>query len=428
MTNSDTPDFISEFPEVFPTKKITELPPLRKVYHHINLIQAKSAPSPKMFTVPDKILPAYRQIIEDWKAKQIIYPCEANNPVNMFPTLKPNGEIRLLADLVPRNDITKKNDSTIPNQSMILRTIARAKYRSTIDLSNWYFQIRVAPEDETLNTIKTPFGTIACKVMLQGDTNAPSTAMRVMEFVLDGHTGKTVWAYLNDITIFSDTKENHVQDIRQVCQILQDHKIRASPAKCKFFAKRLPQLGQVIDDQGIHADPEKIRGIRDWHTPKSKNELQTFIGVVIYHAQFLPHLATLSGPLSDLLSQSEFERRPLHEEAFQQIRTLTKCITALRPIDYQSPHPIYLFTDASKVGAGARIGQGPSPEKVHPAAFDSRKFATSHLHYPVHELELLAVVDAVQSFHPQLYGTRFTVVTDNKYFHTSYLKQTSLTA
>ena len=59
MTSSDTPDFISEFPEVFPTKKITELPPLPKVNHYINLIQAKSTPSPKMFTVPDKILPTY---------------------------------------------------------------------------------------------------------------------------------------------------------------------------------------------------------------------------------------------------------------------------------------------------------------------------------------------------------------------------------
>ena len=194
MPSSDTPGFISEFPEVFPTKNITELPPLRKVNNHINLNQAKSAPSPKMFKVPDQILPVYRQIIEYWKAKQIIYLCEANNPVNMFPNLKPNGKIRLLADLVPRNDITKKNDSTIPNQSMILRTVARAKFPSTIDLSHWYFQIRVAPEDETLNTIKTPFGTFVCKVMLQGDTNAPSTTMRVMEFVLDGLIGKTVWA------------------------------------------------------------------------------------------------------------------------------------------------------------------------------------------------------------------------------------------
>ena len=128
MTNSDTPDFISVFPEVFPTKKITELPPLRKVNHHINLIQAKSVPSPKMFTFPDKILPPYKQIIADWKAKQIIYLCKANNPLNIFPKLNPNGKIILLADLVPRNDITIKNNSTIPNQSMTLRTVARAKY------------------------------------------------------------------------------------------------------------------------------------------------------------------------------------------------------------------------------------------------------------------------------------------------------------
>ena len=234
----------------------------------------------------------------------------------MFPKLKPNGEIRLLADLVPRNDITRKHDSTIPNQSMIFRTVARAKYLSTIDLSNWYLQIRVAPEDETLYTIKTPFGTFPCKVMLQGNTNAPSTPIQVMEFVLDGIIGKTVWAYLDDITIFSDTKEDHIRDIRQVCQRLQDHHIRASPSKCKFFADKLPLLGHVIDDQGIHADPETIRGIQDWHTPKSKNELQTFIGVVIYHAQFLSQYATLSAPLSDLLSQNEFEWRLLHEEAF----------------------------------------------------------------------------------------------------------------
>ena len=225
----------------------------------------------------------------------------------MFTKLKPNGKIRLLADLVPRNDITKKNDGTIPKQSRIPRTVARAKYQSTIDLSNCYFQIRVAPENETLNTIKMPFGTFAYKVMLQGNTNVPSTGMRVMEFVLDGLIGKTVWAYLDDITIFSDTKEDHIRDIHQVCQRLQDHNIRASPSKCKFLAERLPLLGNVIDDQGIHADPEKIRGIQDWHISKSKNKLQIFIGVVIYHAQFLPHLATLSAPLSDLLSQNEFE-------------------------------------------------------------------------------------------------------------------------
>ena len=117
--------------------------------------------------------------------------------------------------------------------------------------------------------------------MLQGDTNALCTAMRVMEYVLDGLIGKTVWAYLDKITIFSDTFENHIRDIRQLCKRFQDYKIRASPSKCNFFADKLLLLGHVIGDQEIHTDPVKIRKIQDWHTPKSKNELQTFIGVII---------------------------------------------------------------------------------------------------------------------------------------------------
>jgi len=94
--------------------------------------------------------------------------------------------------------------------------------------------------------------------MLQRDTNAPSTAMRVMEYVLDALIGKTVWAYLDDITILSDGFENHIRDIRQVCRRLQNHHIRSAPSKCNCLANRLPLLGHVIDDQGINADPEKI--------------------------------------------------------------------------------------------------------------------------------------------------------------------------
>jgi len=69
-----------------------------------------------------------------------------------------------------------------------------------------------------------------------------------MEYVLDGLIGKTLFAYLDDITIFSDSFENHVRDIGQVCQRLQDHHVRACPSKGNFFANRLPLLGHVIDD------------------------------------------------------------------------------------------------------------------------------------------------------------------------------------
>jgi hypothetical protein len=75
---------------------------------------------------------------------------------------------------------------------LILRTLRRVKYHSTIDLADWYLQIRVEPEYEKYNTIKTPFRSFACKVILQGDTNVPATAMRVIEYVLQDFIRKFV--------------------------------------------------------------------------------------------------------------------------------------------------------------------------------------------------------------------------------------------
>ena len=117
--------------------------------------------------------------------------------------------------------------------------------------------------------------------------------------------------------------------------------------------------------------------------------------------------------------------RTVHEESFQQVKKLVETTPVLRPLDYDSKDPIYLFTDASQVGAGAWVGQGPTPETAQPAAFHSRKFATSQLHYPVHELELLAIVDAVQAFHPLLSGVTFTIMSDNKSL-SYFMRQTNL--
>jgi hypothetical protein len=100
-------------------------------------------------------------------------------------------------------------------------------------------------------------------------------------------------------------------------------------------------------------------------------------------------------------------------------------MSVLRPISFTSGEPIFLFTDASKVGAGAWEGQGPTPESAIPASCHSKRFATTQLHYPVHELKLLAIVDAVEIFQPILYGTTFTIVTDNK-FLSYFMKQTTL--
>jgi hypothetical protein len=97
----------------------------------------------------------------------------------------------------------------------------------------------------------------------------------------------------------------------------------------------------------------------------------------------------------------------------------------LRPISYTSGKPIFLFTNASKVAAGAWVGQGPTPATAIPISFHSKRFTTTQLYYPLHELELLAIVDAVETFQPILYGTTFTIVTHNKSL-SHFMKQTTM--
>jgi hypothetical protein len=72
----------------------------------------------------------------------------------------------------------------------------------------------VEPEYKKYNTIKIPFKSFACKVMLQGDTNVPATTMQVIQYVLQGFIGKFMWAYLDNISIYSDTLADHIGHIQ----------------------------------------------------------------------------------------------------------------------------------------------------------------------------------------------------------------------
>jgi hypothetical protein len=86
----------------------------------------------------------------------------------------------------------------------------------------------------------------------------------------------------------------------------------------------------------------------------------------------------------------------------------------LHPIDNDSQDTIYLFTDASHDGTEEWVGQQPTHEIAQPVAFHSRKFQTSLLQYPVHELETSAIVYAIQAFHSIFSGTLFIFSSDNK--------------
>ena len=86
----------------------------------------------------------------------------------------------------------------------------------------------------------------------------------------------------------------------------------------------------------------------------------------------------------------------------------------LRPLDYESDEPIWLICDASKTGVGAMYGQGKDWLSCRPAGFMSKKFTMAQQHYAVHEMETLAILEALQKWEDKLIGKKIHVITDHK--------------
>jgi len=138
-----------------------------------------------------------------------------------------------------------------------------------------------------------------------------------------------------------------------VCDKLRKAGFYANPKKSMFFAEKLEILGHMIDDDGLHPAPEKIRSIMDWKKPKNQKELERFNGMVNYISQFLPHAATITAPLTELTGNAEWLWTDLHDAAFEAVKRAAAKHQVLRPIDYTIPDMVWLFTDASPTGTGA---------------------------------------------------------------------------
>ncbi|GAA5918691.1 hypothetical protein JCM1841_006242 [Sporobolomyces salmonicolor] len=253
--------------------------------------------------------------------------------------------------------------------------------------------------------------------MPQGLCNAPATHQARVNEALRHLVGVCCQAFVDDIIIYSNSMAEHEENCRAVLSALRAAGLYCSKKKTDLFTLRTVFLGHVISRDGIEADPSKTDKIKNWPRPKTVSHVRGFLGLVQYLRKFIPRLVEHTAVLTPLtrkgLTNVEDLWTDKEERAFLAIKRIVSSLPVLKAVDQDSKEPIWLMTDASKVGIGAVLLQGEDWKTALPCGFYSRQYIPAEKNYLTHKQELLAVVAAMKEWRIDLLGVHFHVLTDH---------------
>nr|GEX09579.1 putative reverse transcriptase domain-containing protein [Tanacetum cinerariifolium] len=138
-----------------------------------------------------------------------------------------------------------------------------------------------------------------------GLTNAPAVFMDLMNRVFHEFLDKFVIVFIDEILVFSKSKEEHEDHLRTVLQILRQEKLYAKFSKCEFWLSSVAFLGHNISVEGITMDPAKVEAITKWPRPTFVTEVRSFLGLASYYRRFVEGFSRLALPLTKLMRKGE---------------------------------------------------------------------------------------------------------------------------
>lgn len=323
----------------------------------------------------------------------VIEECESpwSSPVVLVP--KANGTYRLCGDFRALNSVTVTDTYPMPRIIDLLQSATSTNFMSTIDLQQSYHQVLVAEEDRDNTCFVLPFGTFRYIRMPFRLENAPMTFARLMDRFRTRLGDRSVFTYLDDILILSDSFEKHVEDITAVFERLRHFKLRARREKCFLARDSVKYWGHVCIPH-----------------PTTIKQVVSFIQTYSWYGKFIPGFPDLARPLTMLLKKNAvFRFGDTQKQSFEALKE--KLMSAPLLIQADCSKPFIVRTEASNYALGGVLLQGEEKEE-NPIEFASRLLTPAKQNYSSVEREALAVLWCIEKFRSYLEGAEITVASD----------------
>lgn len=396
-------------------------------YHKpVNIGKYRGAPA---YQRPRKYIPVEEEIVEakcvELRDASLIVRAPLDNPFAARPTIaaKKNAETgewtdhRFCVNYVPGNKGTETIPHGLPLPEDIFRSFGTARFFTKMDMRSGFHQL-VLDEESQLRTAFWWGRELWCYTRLPfGLKNSSAIYQRVMDSVLqEAGVADFARAFIDDVIIYSDTADQHVEHVRRVLEALEAAGLRVHPDKSIFMAEGVEFLGHIISPSGMQPHEARLAAFKQLQLPRTKEELASQLGILGFYRCYLPGYSQIMEPLrrmrkasSPSVLQWDDETRAAYQGLLDGLTQDGLCLRREDP-----GLPFVLHTDWSVRGLGAILTQVDQYGQEGIVACISRSLNEHEARYPAWKGELLAVVWAVKHFKPYLAGRDFTVITDHR--------------
>jgi hypothetical protein len=273
--------------------------------------------------------------------------------------------------------------------------IGNAEYVTKFDLLKGFWQIPLTERAKEISAFVTPDGLYQYKVMPFGMKNSPATFQRLMNMITFGLDNCD--AYIDDVIIYNNTWEDHLETIRKFFDRLSDANLTINLSKSEFCHACVTFLGHIVGQGQVKPIEAKVKAISEFQVPICKKQLMRFLGMAGYYRKFCSNFSKIAEPLTSLLSKkTKFHWSDKCQESFDKLKAMLKNAPVLSAPNFSQSFK--LSVDASDVGVGGVLIQEDKSGVDHPVCYFSKKLNKHQKNYSTIEKECLALILALQHF------------------------------